>query len=58
MFGFTGIIELVVILFVALALFGKRLPGACRAIGESLVSFKKGLHEPEEPKAKKDELPG
>ena len=47
MFGFMGLLEILVILFVILALFGKRLPGACRSIGRSIVEFKKGLKEPE-----------
>ena len=35
--------ELIVILVVALLLFGKRLPEVGRSLGQGLVEFKKGL---------------
>ena len=35
--------ELVVILVVALLLFGKRLPDVARSLGKGIVEFKKGL---------------
>ena len=37
--------ELIVILIVALLLFGSRLPGAMRSLGRSVTEFKRGMHE-------------
>ncbi len=45
--------EWLIILVVALLIFGKRLPDVARGLGKSLTSFKKGLREAEETK---DEL--
>ena len=42
MFG-IGHWELLVVLFVALLMFGKRLPMAARNVGRSMISFKEGL---------------
>ena len=36
---------LVILLFVVLLLFGNRLPAAARALGQSLVEFKRGMKE-------------
>ena len=46
-----GLPELLIILFVALLVFGGRLPNLARNLGQSLVQFKKGLRD-EEPSAK------
>ena len=43
MFGMPGGIEWIIILIVALLIFGKRLPGTMRSIGTGIVEFKKGL---------------
>ncbi len=43
--GLPGWAELVLILLVAVLLFGKRLPDVARSIGRSLTEFKKGVRE-------------
>lgn len=51
MFAFLGNIglpELLIILVVALLLFGARLPDVARNLGKSVNEFKKGLKETEE----------
>jgi sec-independent protein translocase protein TatA len=45
--------EWLVILVIALLVFGKRLPDVARSIGKSLTEFKKGIKEAEQTK---DEL--
>lgn len=46
--GMPGGMELWVILFIVLILFGRRLPGVARSLGQGISSFKKGLNEPVE----------
>ena len=48
--GFAGGWEWIVILVVALLVFGKRLPDVARSVGKSLTAFKKGIHEAEDVK--------
>ena len=47
MFGISGF-QLLVVLVVALLLFGTRLPQIARAFGQSITEFKKGVKEVED----------
>ena len=51
--GIPGGWEWIIILVVALLIFGRRLPEIAHNIGKSLTEFKKGIHEAEKTK---DEL--
>ncbi len=44
--GTIGHWQLILILFVVLLLFGRRLPGLARSLGQGISSFKKGLNDP------------
>jgi len=48
LFGPIGMVELLVIAFVILLLFGSRLPGVMRNLGRGVSSFKEGLKEGKE----------
>jgi sec-independent protein translocase protein TatA len=52
-FWTPGPFELIIILVIAVLLFGRRLPEIARGLGKSMTEFKKGIHEVEETK---DEL--
>ena len=43
--GMPGGFELIIIAGIALLLFGKRLPGVMRSLGQSIVEFKKGVKD-------------
>ena len=43
MFGMPGGIEWIIILIVALLIFGKRLPEVMKNMGKGIVEFKKGV---------------
>ena len=60
-FGLPGGTEWIIILIVALLIFGSRLPSVMRNLGKSVNEFKKGVNdvvdaaEAEENEKKKDE---
>ena len=43
MFPQLGILEMLVVMGVAVLLFGKRLPEVGRSLGKGIIEFKKGL---------------
>jgi sec-independent protein translocase protein TatA len=44
----VGNTELLIILVIALLIFGSRLPSVMRSVGKSVTEFKRGLHEVED----------
>ena len=48
-FGFPGPMELMIVAGVVLLLFGNRLPSVMRSMGRSIVEFKRGINEGDEP---------
>jgi len=49
-FGVPGGWEWIIILVVALLIFGRRLPEIARSLGKSMSEFKKGINEAKEVK--------
>jgi sec-independent protein translocase protein TatA len=43
MFPQLGVLEMIVVMGVAVLLFGKRLPEVGRSLGKGIIEFKKGL---------------
>lgn len=52
--GFGGPWELAIIAVIVLILFGKRLPGAAKSLGQSFSEFKKGIKQGAEDEANSD----
>ena len=46
-FAMPGLPEMAIFAVIVLVLFGKRLPGAMRSLGQSVGALKQGLHESE-----------
>ena len=47
-FGFPGGWEWMIVLVVAVLIFGRRLPEIARGLGKSITEFKKGIKETED----------
>ncbi|GAB6164400.1 twin-arginine translocase TatA/TatE family subunit [Thermostilla marina] len=43
--GMPGYMEMLIIAFIVLLLFGNRLPSVMRSLGKGVVEFKKGLND-------------
>ncbi len=54
--GLPGGQEWIIILIIAVLLFGARLPSVFRSLGKSVTEFKKGLREVEDEVAEASEI--
>ena len=54
MFFGLGPWEILIVCFIVLLLFGKRVPGVMRSVGKSIVEFKKGVQGTEEDVERKE----
>jgi len=51
MLGLPGYLEVTIVVVLLLLLFGgKRIPAVMRSIGQSITSFKEGIHDSDDPK--------
>lgn len=57
MFGMPGGIEWIIILVVALLIFGRRLPEVMKSMGKGIVEFKKGIKGIEDEVESESKLP-
>ncbi len=56
--GAPGPFEFMIFAVIILLVFGKRLPGVMKSVGQSIVEFKKGANDANaEPPASVDEAP-
>ncbi len=57
--GVIGPWQLLLVVFILLLLFGRRIPGVARSLGQGISSFKKGLAEglDDDDAASKKDLP-
>lgn len=44
-FGMPGLPEMLIVLVILLVLFGNRLPGVMRSLGQGITEFKKGVRD-------------
>ena len=45
----VGVWQMLIALLVILLLFGSRLPSVARSLGQSIIEFKKGVKEADDP---------
>jgi sec-independent protein translocase protein TatA len=55
LFAFWSSYDLIIVAIIALLLFGNRLPGVMRSLGQGVTEFKKGMEGVPEDDSKKSE---